>query len=314
MITIGSRIFMPQDITLQDDALHKKGSFGHVETWYYDAVFDNNYSIVSLVNVFHMSALSIVSTGMCIYKDAKIVKQRGGRTPYKYFYGSEKEPLIKINDKQIIKGYISKDTKRWICQISMGNDMQGFDLEFIKTTKAWKGKTFLGNWLVIPRFDVNGKIFVNENIFNVSGKGYHDHNIYPIYVPLKNKGYQFGKIPIDSMNITWARVMKNRTSEELIVVLNRSQEYISIKPSDISFTIEKQVRDHGKLIPTMWYLNVDNDLLHLDVKMESINFHYISIPAVNYWRHHIRNTGTIQIDSVSRKIDNIEISEYLRFF
>ena len=314
VITIGSRIFTPQDIVLQDDALHKKGSFGHVETWYYGAVFDNNYSIVSLVNVFHMSTLSIVLTGVCIYKDTKLVKRQGGRTTYKRFYGSEKEPLIKINDQQIIKGYINKETKRWICQISMGDDNQGVDLEFIKTTKGWKGKTFLGDWLVIPRFDVDGKIFVDGNIINVSGEGYHDHNIYPIYAPLINKGYQFGKIPIDSMNITWARVMKKRTNEELIVVLNRNQEYISISPRDISFTIEKHIRDHGKIIPTMWCLNVDNDLLHLDVKMESINFHYIGMPTVNYWRHHVRNTGEIQIDSVSRKVDTIEISEYLRFF
>jgi len=48
VITIGSRMFKPQDIALQDDALHKKESFGHVETWYYGALFDNNYSICLL--------------------------------------------------------------------------------------------------------------------------------------------------------------------------------------------------------------------------------------------------------------------------
>jgi len=313
MITIGSRIFTPQDIVLQDDALHRKGSFGHIETWHYGAIFDNNYSIVTLVNVIHMGYLGIVLAGLSIYKDAKLVKRVRSRNPYKCLYGSEKEPLIKINDQQIIKGYINKDAKRWIYQISMGDDRQGVDLELIKTTKAWKGKTFLGDWLVIPRFEVNGRIFLDGDAVSVSGEGYHDHNIYPIYTSLVNKGYHFGKIPINSMNITWARVTKNRADEELIVILNRNQEYISINPRDVCFTIEKQVMDHGKIIPTTCCLNVENDLLHLDVKMESINFHRISIPTVNYWRHHIRNTGTIQIDSVSQKIDNIEISEYVKF-
>lgn len=314
MTTIGPRIFTPHDIVLQDDALHRKGSFGHVETWHYGAIFDNNYSIVTLVNVIHMGYLSIVLAGLSIYKDAKLVKRLRSKNPIKCFYGSEKEPLIKINDQQIIKGYINKDMKRWIYQISMGDDKQGVDLEFIKITKAWKGKTFLGDWLVIPRFQVNGRIFLDSDTISVSGEGYHDHNIYPIYASLTNKGYHFGKIPIDSMNITWARVIKNRTNEELIVILNKNQEYISITPNDIRFTIEKQVMDHGKRIPTTCCLNVENDLLHVDIKMESINFHHISIPTVNYWRYHVRNTGTIQIDSVSKKIDNIEISEYVKFF
>jgi hypothetical protein len=311
--TIGPRIFTPHDIVLQDDALHRKGSFGHIETWHYGAIFDNNYSIVTLVNVIHMGYLSIVLAGLSIYKDTKLVKRLRSKNPYKCFYGSEKEPLIKINDQQIIKGYINKDTKRWIYQISMGDDKQGVDLEFIKITKAWKGKTFLGDWLVIPRFEVNGRIFLDRDTVSVSGEGYHDHNIYPIYASLTNKGYHFGKIPIDSMNITWARVTKNRTNEELIVILNKNQEYISITPRDVRFTIEKHVMDHGKRIPTTCCLNVENDLLHVDVKMESINFHHLSIPTVNYWRHHVRNTGTIQIDSVSKKIDNIEISEYVKF-
>lgn len=153
----------------------------------------------------------------------------------------------------------------------------------------------------------------SRNTINVSGEGYHDHNIYPLYAPLINKGYHFGKIPVDSMNITWARVMKNRTTEELIVVLNRDQEYISINPRDVRFTIEKHIRDHGKIIPTACCLNVENDLLHLDVKMEPVNFHHISIPTINYWRYHVRYTGDIQVDSVYREIDNIEISEYLKF-
>ena len=313
VITIGSRIFTPQDIVLRDDALHRKGSFGRAETWYYNGIFDNNYSIITLVNVIHMGYLSFVLAGLSIYKDTKLVKRLRSRNPYKCFYGSEKEPLIKINDQQIIKGYISKDTKRWIYQISMGDDNQGVDLEFIKTTKAWKGKTFLGDWLVIPRFEVNGRIYLNGDAISVSGEGYHDHNIYPIYASLVNKGYQNGKIPIDSMNITWARVMKNRANEELIVVLNRNQEYITINPKDVHFTIEKQVMDHGKIVPTTCCLNVENDLLQLDVKMESINFHRISIPTINYWRHHVRNTGTIQVNSISRKIDIIEISEYMKF-
>ena len=314
MIKIRSKVFTPYDIVLRDDALHRKGNFGHVETWYYDALFDNNYSMVMLVNVFHMAKFGIVLTRLFIYKDKKLAGDLRGRIPYKRFYGSEEEPLIKLNDQQIIRGHIDRSTKTWKYQISMGNYKQGIDLELIKTTKAWKGKTFLGDWLVIPRFKVKGVIFLDGERISVSGEGYHDHNNYPVYAPLVNRGYYFGKIPFDSMNITWAKVMKSRSNKQLLIVLNKDDEYISINNEDICFTVEKQVEDHGKLIPKIWRLNVENAFLNLDVRIESLHFHYISFPSVNYWRHHVRNIGEIKIDSFSKRIDTIGISEYLKFF
>ena len=307
-------MFTPHDIVLRDDALHRKGNFGHVETWYYDALFENNYSTVMLVNVFHMANFSVVLTRLFIYKDKKLAGTLRDRIPFKRFYGSENEPLIKLNDQQIIRGHIDRSTKLWKYQISMGNYKQGIDLELIKTTKAWKGKTFLGDWLVIPRFKVKGVIFLDGKRISVSGEGYHDHNNYPVYAPLVNRGYYFGKIPFDSMNITWAKVMKSRSNKQLLIVLNKDNEYISINNEDICFTVEKQVEDHGKLIPKIWRLNVENAFLNLDVRIESLHFHYISFPSVNYWRHHVRNIGEIKIDSFSKRIDVIGISEYLKFF
>ena len=320
IITIKGRFFInsigftPQDIVLRDDALHKTGIFGHVETWYYDAIFDNNYSMVKLVSLFHINNVGFVLTGLFIYKDTILVKGLRRKFPYKCFSGSEEEPLIKINNQQIIKGHIDRSTKRWIYHISKADDKLGIDLEFIKTTKAWKGKTFLGNWLVIPRFTVNGTIFLDGNVINVSGEGYHDHNIYPIYAPFINKGYHFGKIPVDSMIVIWARVMKNRDTEELIVVLNKDQDYILIDPRDVHFTVEAQIKNHGKLMPTTCRLNVQNYLMNADIKIEPVNFHHIGVLAANYWRYHVRNIGKIQVDSVTKKIDTIEITEYLKFF
>ena len=68
MISIKPKNFIPEDITIQDDAIHKK-NFGHVETWYYDAMFENNYSMVSLTNIIHFKKLSRIITGLYIYKD-----------------------------------------------------------------------------------------------------------------------------------------------------------------------------------------------------------------------------------------------------
>ena len=314
MISIASKTFILQDITIQDDAFHKKKNFGHVETWYYDAMLDNNYSIVALVNVIHLGLLSRVLTGLFIYKDNKLIKSLRKKTSYRHFHGSEEKPHLMIDEKQILHGQINDDTKEWVFQVSLGDEQDGVDLEYIKTTTPWKGKTFLGDWLAIPRFNVQGTIFLDGKKISVSGEGYHDHNSYPMYAPFVNKGYHFGKIPFDSMNITWANLTKNRRKKQLLIVLNKDNKYVSINSDDIRFTVEREVEDHGKIIPTIWRLTVENDLLYLNIKIASLHFHYIHVPTVNYWRHHVRNTGEIVIDDVSRKIDGVEISEYLKFF
>jgi len=310
---IKPKTFVPHDIILQDDALHKKKNFGRVETWYYDAILDNHYSIVALVNIIHIG-FGMVLTGLFIYKDNKLIKSIRKRTSYRCFSGSEHKPMLTIENKKILQTRIDDKTNKWIFQITMGDECFGVDLAFLPSTTPWKGKTFLGNWLVIPRFCVQGTLYHDEKKIDVKGEGYHDHNMYPIYAPFVTKGYHFGKIPFNSMNITWANVTKNRRKKQVLIVLNKKNDYVSINSDDIQFTIKQHTTDHGKKIPTIWNMNVENDQISLDISIESLHFHYVHVPTVHYWRYHVRNFGVITIDDVSHKIDGFEISEYLKFF
>jgi hypothetical protein len=269
---------------------------------------------VAIVNIFKFGHQGFVLATLFVYKDMKLLNFHRKRIFYKDLFVSEEIPLIKIGNKELIRGIIDKNTRDWIYTISMGGPELGFDLQFIKNTKAWMGKTYLGNWLVIPGFDVQGVIHFQGNDTQVVGKGYHDHNIYPFYTPLLNKGYHFGKIATDSSIITWANVIKNQKTQEHIVVINKEQKYITINPKDIRFTIEKQENDHGKLIPKSFCLTVETDDVKLNVRMETLQIHNIHMPMLNYWRYHLRNIGVLQIDGLSQKIDTIELSEYLRFF
>ena len=65
--------FKPTDIILKDDASHLKKGFGKIETWYHDAIFENNYSMVSLVNILNIGKIGIVLTGLYVYKNSKPV-------------------------------------------------------------------------------------------------------------------------------------------------------------------------------------------------------------------------------------------------
>jgi hypothetical protein len=305
--------FRPMDIILNDDACHLKDGFGRVETWYYDAIFDNNYSLVSLINVVHIGRFGFVLTGLFIYKDSEPIKIIRKRYRISEFKANDNNPLIKIKGNELLKGYIT-DNQDWITHISRDEDNVKIDLDFIKKSKGFKGKTYLGKWLVIPKMEVSGTLFIDENKINVKGFGYHDHNIYPIYAPLINKGYYFGKLDINSDHLTWARVLKNHSKEQLLAIFSKNGKYYNIPQKSIDIKILKEKRDHKKLMPFKSSLNIKNDIINLKLIIEPINYHYIGILAANYWRYHVRYKGEVEIESVKKKIDKVEITEYLKFF
>jgi hypothetical protein len=229
------------------------------------------------------------------------------------FHGSIDKPNLKINNKEILSGDIDNNSGLWKYHISLGDKNLGASINLEKNCRAWNGKTFLGNWLVIPRFKVKGTIFLDGKKIDGYGVGYHDHNIYPIYAPFFNKGYDFGKIRCGSFDIIWANVIKNKNNEEIIIVLNSEQKAIVIPLKDVEFSVKKKITDNKKNIPIIYHIKINNEHLFLDVKIHSRKIHHIHLPAVNYWRHHVKNIGEMKINSKNLKIDNNEIIEQLRF-
>jgi len=307
--------FQPYDISSVDDASHLKDNFSHVETWYFDGYFKDRYSMVILVNVLHINGFGFVLTGLYLYKDTEPIITIRRRFPLKTFFGSTENPVITIDNKTIINYLgIDKKTEYWSYNISMGDTTNGVDLRFVQKNKSWKGKTLLGQWLVVPLFDVTGSLFVDGKKLNVTGIGYHDHNIYPLYAPFFIKGYHFGKIPLGKFNITWANVMSRKGIDQPIVVINKEDTYISVDPCNIKFIVEKEIKNNGNIIPEIFNICINTDNVNLSVKSQMNNIHNIHFPALNYWRYHIHYLGELTIDSKTINIDLIDISELLRFF
>lgn len=313
VVKIKHNKFMLHDALLKDDAVHESSVTGNVETWYYDAMLNNGYSAVTLINLARFLNTGFVVTSFFIYKNSKLVKSHRQRYSIKKFHGSFEKLYIKINSNDLINVNTNTKSERWMYTLSIGDEDNGIYLNLEKKSKAWLGKTYLGRWLVIPRFKVDGFIYLNKTRIKVFGDGYHDHNIYPIYAPFINKGYHFGKIRCRSIDVIWAKVSKNDKKQETIVVLNKDDRVILIPSEDVSFVIEEKIKDHHKTIPISFHLNVDNSFLFLDTRINTIDFHHINAPSVNYWRHHVKNTGEIRFNSESHEIQNTEIMEQLIF-
>ena len=182
-------------------------------------------------------------------------------------------------------------------------------------TPGWKTNITGGWWLVSPRLNVTGYMILEGENISVSGEGYHDHNWFYIYTPLMQKGWHFGNIVGDSLGITWANIMENRFNAESIVVLNQKNgKPIEIDPEDVKITVVEYTFSHGKRIPKKFTLEIENERLHVDVSIETLNTNHVKLPLLNYWRYHLRIVGTITLDSVTENIDNIGLSELMRFF
>jgi len=305
--------FKPTDITTIDDACHLKREFGKIETWYHDAIFKNGYSLVNLINVLHIGRFGIILTGLFIYKDNKPIKIIRNRYSLSSFKGNEEILHIKIKDKDILKTHIN-DKNEWITKLTRKEKNLKINLDFIKKSKGFKGTTYLGNWLAIPKMNVQGLINIGNELINVDGIGYHDHNIYPIYTPFKTRGYNFGKLNINSNHLTWARVIKNKNKEQLLAVISKNQEFINIPKKSIKYKILEEIKDKRKKIPTKFSINIDHEKIKLKLVAEPINYHYIGVLITHYWRFHVRYKGEIIIDKMKKNIDTVEIIEYLKFF
>ena len=313
VIYIKSSIFEPKTVELKDDAAHKTKIYGDVETWYFDAVFDNNYSVVCLINLIKFLKKGIILTGLYFYKENKLIKSIRKRTYLKNSYFSIEKPYIRIDNKEIINCEKTKDSNEWIYKINMGDKANNVNLNFLKKVTPWCGSHFLGNWLVVPSLKVYGIISIDGNEINVTGHGYHDHNIYNIYSPIFNQGANFGKIVADPLNVIWAQVIKNKHEIENILVINKEQEFISIPSNDIQLSVIDSVKEHGKIVPTKYKLSAQKNDIYINVEIESINRHFVSIPFVKYWRHHARNTGEIKFGSIRKIVNDIEIIDQLNF-
>ncbi|HEC75846.1 MAG TPA: hypothetical protein ENI33_01125 [Thermoplasmatales archaeon] len=198
------------DISLEDDAFHSELPF-HIETWYFEAIFESNESIVFMITFMGDKGAGIFMTGIHFYKNGKIVYEK--RKIHNSFFVSDKTPYIVADGKEIIYGFLREGK---ICyKVSFSTDSFSFSLFYENTTKGWK--TWNNEWLAIPNMNVKGNFKFKNEEKNVEGKGYHDHNIFFPSNPFTRRGYIDGKIMMNDISIVWAKLMKNFFLHEIFL-------------------------------------------------------------------------------------------------
>ncbi|UCF12693.1 MAG: hypothetical protein JSW06_00135 [Thermoplasmatales archaeon] len=319
-VLIPHPIYEPEDIDLKDAAFH--GSYGryHGEWWYFEGIFDNGYSIVLGAAICSKGSRGLCILALHIYNDTELEFFLNKGVSFKDFDASEDFPFIKIYGKQIMsldrERYNS--TGEWVYNVTIEIDGQEANLQFIGTTKGYKGEILRG-WYgpVLPKATVEGTLILNGDQINVSGLGYHEHG-WEIPIPPREWGFYWGKIVSDSFCLFWAKMMRTHWWEQTrAAILSLDQSgYINIKPENFKFKAIRYIFNNRRIIPTKFRLNVSDPdrSIYINATMETLNIHHVGLRIPHYWKYHVRVNGQICYGSSTEIIkDEIQIVELTRF-
>ncbi len=144
--------FTPSNVSIKDDAFHSSTAPRFTEWWYFDAMFDNGYSIQ--LNIRFLSIIknrfALIYKRIDIYKEGQLIKHYRKRYSLKDYDASKEIPSVKLGGKEVIKGFVDKKTGNIIYDLSFEIENTSANLRFRSCTKGWKGTNPGGDgWAVI---------------------------------------------------------------------------------------------------------------------------------------------------------------------
>ena len=320
-----------ESITPKDDAYHGSFNLLDIEWWYFDAIFENGYSIHVGVRTFHTNHHGVVKLRIEIYKEGKILVEALKSDLFERFLFSPETPLVKYGN-DLLMGFDTEyyqKTGKWRYHVSMNIKNQAVDLTFNGLAEGWKFETPDNSWVVVfPTAHVTGTLTVDGQVMQVQGVGYHDHNWdYSIATAVKNWGWFWGRITGESFNLIWAKTMRTLDDSTLLAVISPThgaledgKGFISIQQDAITLTPKQYMYSHHRCIPTHLELSINENKsiqdkpVQASLLMELIDVQHSRIFTAHYWRYHMKTSGTITVGSKTETfVDSSQIIEFLLF-
>lgn len=312
------------EINPKDDSHHNNIKYLEIEWWYFDAIFENGYSIHIGFRTYHIRKIGLVQSRIDIYKDGKLVSKKLKIDFFSKFFVDQNFPTIKIDNDTIV--HFDKDAyqnnKEWKYIIKLFIKGNQIDLLFRGITKGWKIETSDTCWAVtLPKAIVTGEIKINDKKIQCNGIGYHDHNWgYSPITAMNNLGWYWGRAGTETMNITWAKTIKDKSKKDIISVFNKDYDtFYNINPEKVEISTVNYELKNRKKIPKVINLKINDETtnnfnISCEVKMEIVDVQYIRIFTIKYWRYHILTSGEISIGNHFEKFYNKpQIIELLKF-
>jgi hypothetical protein len=281
--------FIPKDMTLGDDGFGADLPL-HLETWYYEAIFSNNWSAVLIITVLAggMCQQGLALVGLYCYNQGLLITAE--RTVTREFTVSVAGPECTINNHQIITANtMANGLIRY--QIAAQMNKCQLNIIMINQTRGWQGDMGKGWWLAVPRLAVEGILVVGEQEMAVTGTGYHDHNRFALVTPIMEYGYMDGKMSGHDFSLVWGYIMHSSCTASSFMIYSEDGAYRALYPPLLNIELDDYVYDHGQNIPTICRLQFSDNELTISMTMRGVTFHHIRLPGLRYWRYHVDVKG-----------------------
>jgi predicted secreted hydrolase len=311
--------------TDKDDALHPYSNPDYSEWWYLDCRFDNGYSCVLTwhwLNQFIKPHIPTIQIFTYTPEGKRYVGMEA--VAPKDCHASEK-----ICDVKMGSSYLKQEGK--VYKMAMHSKGIGCELTFEGTVPGWKHgdglmlpadkNDIIEGWVIAcPRAKVKGKLFIKDQVIDVKGDGYHDHNwgnkdLYDIF-----RGWYWGRLNDPKYTIIFSntQILDGNWLPSLYVADGKST---LLATNDYKFSVEKEEADPktGEKYAKIISLKYDSNDLKLDCRLDTKSIvEHGPLPKVNEfnmsnWRFLADYQGEITVDGKRESIKGETIHERLLF-
>ncbi len=303
--------FIPENITLGDDAFH--GTPFYPETWYAEAFFNNSYSMVFIVTIFSTYKGGMALTGLYLYRNGILEYEERTWTLSPNYEYSRDTPLVSIQGETLLEGWLDENGQITY-RLRFENNKYGMHLILRNETRGWQGKMGRGWWLAIPELKVEGILILGGEHLSVTGKGYHDHNIFDLRSPLMERGYSDGKFQCHNLSLVWGKILHKPWDTDALAIVSNNGSFMSVPQETLVIRETAQIYDHGHPIPTELSIIIRlGEKINVSLIIAADNFHHIRLPFLHYWRYHVHVSGRIILEGKEHTIDTGGIMEFMRY-
>jgi|UniRef100_A0A7C4EVW7 hypothetical protein len=296
----------PQTYKIQDDAVHIADSNDHWEWWYFDFSFDNGYKAVA---TFHYRNMMIVphipTTQLFVYPpNGKPMAEMWALKPGQQHYAARDRCDVRMGD-------FSAVDQGDAYHVHMQMKRLGLDVTIRNTVPPWKAGTGVlwsepssaqeTGWIVaIPRGIANGVLTIGEQVLNVRGAAYHDHNYGTGPMEKPFKAWYWGRLFDEQFTIIYGWVMPRVPGLPVVspFMLARGSEIVL--STDLIHLIVTEIHDDKKFgfsLPMGMQILADVDNVNVDCRLKTERVvEALELPRGGKYFHYYRFLATYDAD------------------
>ena len=261
-----------------DDAFHGQPPPHAFEWWYFDAIFDNGYSMVTSWHIGEMGTANPESRAVMFTIYDPDGKKTDARVefPISAVFASTETCDVKMGDN-----HLHGEFPKWEIHFRSGDI--GGDLSFENLTQGLRtppdGVFYIGReppmyigWAIgQPRARVTGKLILAGEEIPVSGLGYHDHNWGNVPIKKLYDHWYWGRLFLPNHTLLYsvgqtAESLGSRRICSLIVIkgeeLLKWSSHIEAEPSDLVMDEETEAKYPRKLVLKMDDRRIAGEVIH----------------------------------------------------